>query len=73
MAAGDTFVAEVSIELEDFRESTHEQPFQEKLRSDAQGERHSEGIVMCLEGACGSTACHGLEHRCFHFEEAALV
>ena len=73
VTARDAFVTEVTVEFEKLGETTDEQPFQEKLRSDAHGERHAEGVVMRLEGACGGPTGDALKHRGFDFEVAAGV
>ena len=73
VAARDAFVAEIAVEFEDLGEATDEQALEEKLRRDAQGERHAERVVMRLERPRRGTAGDVLEHRRFHFEETAVL
>ena len=73
VAARNTLVAEVTIELENLGKATHEQAFEKELRSDPQSEIHAESIVVGLKGAGGSTTGDTLQHRGLDLEIAALV
>ena len=73
MLAGDALVAEVAVDLIDFFHTSNQEPFQVKLRRNAEIEVDVEGIVVCHEGPGGSTAGDGMHHGGLHLDEAARL
>ena len=71
MTYGNTFVTEVTVDLEyPFKAADH-QPFQIQLRRDAQIHIQIERIMMGDKRTRGSAAGDHLHHRGFHFHKAA--
>src|SRR6516162_6059587 len=66
--SGNTFVAEVTIDLVDAVESTHNQALQVKLRRDAEIEVQIKGVVVSYEGPGHGAAGQRLHHGGFDFE-----
>ena len=61
----------VPVHFEDLVEPADEQPLQIKLRRDAQVKIDPERLVMGPERFRRRAAGDGLQHRRFHFKEAA--
>ncbi len=70
---GDTFVAEVAIDLVDAIESADDKALQVKLRCDAQEERHVQRVVVGGEGPGHRSTGDGLHHRSFDFHVATVI
>ena len=64
----DTFVAEVTVDLEDSLKTTDNQTFEVEFRGDAQEKIHLQGIVMGGEGLGGCSTGKRLHHRRFNFK-----
>ena len=69
----DSLVAEVATDLEHFVEPAYEQPFQIKLRSDAQIQIQAERLVMRDEWFGRGATSEGLQHRRLDLEKTALL
>ena len=73
MTGRDTFIAEVAVDLEHLLEAANYQTLEVQFRRDAQEHRHVQGVVMGLKWLGRRATRNGLQHRCFDFQEAAVV
>ncbi len=69
---GHALVAEVAVDFEDLLEAPDHQALEVQLRRDAQVHRQVQRVVVGLERLGRRAARDHLQHRGFHFEEAAL-
>ena len=70
---GDPLVAEDAAQLVDPREPADDEPLEVELERDPQVEIDVERVVVGRERPGQGSAGDRLQHRCFHFEIAALV
>ena len=70
--ARNSLVAEIPVQLENFRETADEKPLEIKLGRDAQKQVHSQRIVAGLERLGGGPARDLLHHRGFDLDKSAL-
>ena len=73
MAARNAFVAEIPVELKNFRVAADQQALEEKFRRDAQRERHAKRVVMRLERTRRRTARDILQHRGLDLEKSPVL
>ncbi len=73
MLEGDAFVAEISTNLINAFQSTHEQSFQIELKGNSQEEVLMELVMMGDKGPRSCAAIDGLQDGGFHFDEVVLV
>ena len=67
---GNPLVAEIPVDLVNAVEASHGEPFQVKLRGDAQVKVEVQSVVVGNEGPCHGAACQRLHHGGFHLEVA---
>ncbi len=73
MAGGQSFVAEVAVDLKDPLKSADQQPFKIELGGDAQVEIHAEGVMVGHEGLGLSAAGDRLHHRGLNLHETPVA
>src|SRR5260370_7841045 len=72
MFAGNAFVAKVAIDFKDLVEPAHQQPFQIKLRRNAQIKIETERFVVRAERLGRRASSDGLQDWPLDFQKAAL-
>ena len=73
VAARNAFVAEVAVEFENFRVAADQQALEEKLRRNAQRERHAKRVVMRLERTRRRAARDILQHWRLDLEKSPVL
>ena len=73
VAAVNSFIAEAAVEFENFREAAHHQAFEEKLRGNAQRQRHIQRVMVRFKRLGGGPTGHILKHGGFHFQITAFL
>ena len=69
VARGQSFVAEIAVDLEDLFETAHHQALEIQFRGDTQKQLHVEGVMMRDKRPRRRTPGNRLHHRRFHFQK----
>ena len=72
MPGGKSLVAKVAVYFKYLFKAADQEPFQVKLRRNAQIKVHVQGLVVGLEGFGGSPARYSLHHRGFYLQKTPV-